>query len=106
VFNAAAAILQPRSFRVFSVARLQRLWQHGSAAHRCLRYSFYPDEAEVLVSPNARFFVASQAALEVPSPPPLPTPVDAAVLQLTLGLQSDGYYHVELIEKRGEGVVF
>jgi hypothetical protein len=28
-------------------------------------YSFFPDEAEVVLSPNARFFVANEATLEV-----------------------------------------
>ena len=36
------------------------------------RYSFFPDEAEVLLSPNARFFVASEPTLEVLPPPLLP----------------------------------
>jgi hypothetical protein len=30
-----------------------------------LRYSFFPDEAEILLSPNARFIVSSEVNLEV-----------------------------------------
>ncbi len=29
-------------------------------------YSFFPDESEILLSPNARFTVISEATLEVP----------------------------------------
>ena len=30
-----------------------------------LRYSFFPDEAEILLSPNARFIVSGEVNLEV-----------------------------------------
>jgi hypothetical protein len=46
-------------------------------------YSAMPDEQEVLLSPNARFVVTKACCLE-----------------------ADGYHYVDMVERRGEGVIF
>ncbi len=65
------------------------------------RYSFFPDESEIILSPNARFFVSKEVSLQVHS---VVTVASAAALFDIL--QADGYYYVDLIEKRGDGVIF
>jgi hypothetical protein len=51
---------------------------------RCVSdYSHFRDEAEIVLSPNSRFVVVSECSLE-----------------------SDGYYKIELVERRQENVVF
>jgi hypothetical protein len=70
------------------------------------RYSFFPDEAEVMLSPNARFFVANEASLEVLDVAAARCCCNTAALASFDIVQADGSYYVDLIEKRGEGVIF
>ena len=56
------------AFRNIRALSCRVSWQCRLAQERhtvCCRYSFFPDEAEILLSPNARFIVANEATLEV-----------------------------------------
>jgi hypothetical protein len=97
------------AFRHIRALSCRVSWQCRLAQERhtvYCRYSFFPDEAEILLSPNARFIVANEATLEVNAAAAACRRHRCCWLLLFDHVQADGYYYVDLIEKRGEGVVF